>query len=439
MSLRLKNTLVGARVRRRGVLADIYVATSGNDSTGTGSLTSPYATISKALSVATAGKVIAVGAGAYAENTSASGRFQVTTNFASPVTIIGATGSAADVVITGASDATINTIIQSGANNITFQNVTFGMRVNTNLYAIRLAQCSNIIFNNCIFAVKTNNGQINDGVRLQPSGAVAIGAAFNNCVFNCASGTDVARGAEVSWTAGNTITVSFYNCAGNMPENCIYGNGGTFTVTNCAWVSTATHCLRFGADSNTGGNATTATVTGCSITCGSPGHALLFGNGCSGCSASNNQINGGDYGLVLKEHTGSTVSNNTIAAGTAAAVYFKASNGGSVQNNTINVAKSGAIGCKLGAGDTADKNQNVVFAHNTVNLQTFSNTTVFAWGDSTADLGGGTCDANVYNISAAGGTLGTVRSTSGITNLAGLQGAWSGYTPSGNDTHSTVN
>jgi hypothetical protein len=47
----------------------IFVSTSGNDTTGSGTLASPYATISKAVSVATGGKGICIRSGSYSAGT----------------------------------------------------------------------------------------------------------------------------------------------------------------------------------------------------------------------------------------------------------------------------------------------------------------------------------------------------------------------------------
>ena len=51
-----------------GVAADIFVATNGNDTTGNGSISSPYATLTKATSVAAAGDTIQVRAGSYVQH-----------------------------------------------------------------------------------------------------------------------------------------------------------------------------------------------------------------------------------------------------------------------------------------------------------------------------------------------------------------------------------
>jgi len=45
-----------------------YVSTSGNDSTGNGSISKPYATIGKAIMIAVNGDVIEVAAGTYTGN-----------------------------------------------------------------------------------------------------------------------------------------------------------------------------------------------------------------------------------------------------------------------------------------------------------------------------------------------------------------------------------
>lgn len=413
-----------------------FVRTTGNDSTGDGSTGNPWATVSKALATVAAGDTVNIGTGTYAENTSSTGRLQITQVFASDVTLQSETGNAADVSIKGASDATINTIIQGGATHIYFKKLTFVQRANTTLYCVRLAQCASITFDTCTFTVTTNNAQINDGIRVQPSGSVAVSATVTNCTFN-AVGTDVSRGFEVAWTAGNTITMTVTNCTGNMPENCIYANGGTWTVTGCNVTSTATHCLRFGADSNTGGNATTATVTGNRIICGS-GHGIIFGNGCTNCVASGNNIDGGDHAFVLKEHTGSSVHDNFFTHANTAEVYFKAATSCSAFNNTI--LTNATIAAKLNAGDTGNKCASNVFRNNRVIL--YGTACVYSWGPSGSvdESDKSVSDKNQYRFLGTTGNFGIIGASTVLAKVdfSAVKSAWTAYGVSTNDSNSRL-
>ena len=81
--LSLRNLLAGAALLGAGGvdpftyrdawLHTIYVATTGNDTTGNGSRVNPYASLTKAMTVAAGGDGILLADGTYAENTSASG------------------------------------------------------------------------------------------------------------------------------------------------------------------------------------------------------------------------------------------------------------------------------------------------------------------------------------------------------------------------------
>lgn len=425
-------------------LFNFYVdGAGGNDANDGKTLATAWATIDKAVSTATAGSVVGVKPGSYAENTAASGTLTITRVIASALTIQGISGVASDVVITGASSATVNTIIQSAATNLVFKNVTFGMRVNTQSYAIRLAQCTNIQFVNCAFVVKSSAGTVLPALNIQPTGAgTTVSFGCWGCQFS-AIGTDKVFGATANNAAGNTIIGRFDNCfviQGTLTGDSLYFNGGNIIVTGGSYANggSATHCLIFGIDSNTGGNPTTVTISGARIdfSVGSIGHGLLLGNGCVNCDVGNCYISGEDLGVVLKEHTGSVVHDCTIYTGSSSATYFKASSGGTFRNNTIIVDQAAASGCRLGAGDTGNKNQNVVFTDNIVRLTTTSK--IFNWGDSTADLGGGVVNRNTYTLGGSG-TIGTLRGAVVSPNtLAALQAAWSGYGVA-NDLASVVN
>ena len=143
---------------------------------------------------------------------------------------------------------------------------------------------------------------------------------------------------------------------------------------------------------------------------------------------------GGDYGIVIKENTGATVTNCTATGNSSggAAIYCKAATSASVTYCTEN--QSVGVGFKVGVGDTGNKCSNITHTHCTVNISGTAN--ALLWGDSTADLGGGIEDYNLYAITGAG-NFGSVRTTSGIATLAALQAAWIGYDVSGNDTNST--
>jgi len=419
-----------------------YVRTTGNDSTGTGATGAPWLTISKALSVCVGGETVNVGAGTYAENTSASGRFQVTNAAGVDITVQTESGLQ-DVTVTGASDATINTIIQSSATHVVFKNLIFGMRVNTTSYCVRLAQCQNIQFNGCQFLVSDRAGAVNIGLNVQPTGAgTTVTFTCTNCSFAALSNANKIYGATCNNAAGNTITGSFINCkSANFIGDSIYFNGGTITITGGSYQNggQVTHCVSFGADSNTGGNATTATISGASFNYqqGGLGHGLLLGNGCTSCVVSNCFISGEDLGLVLKEHTGSIVQDCVIYCGSSSAAYFKAATSCTIRRCDLFVDQGTAGGLRVGAGDTGNTNLNNTFTNNTIHLLA---PTAYAYniGGAAADSGGMVCDNTTVTVipPPQGGRLGTVYGTIGCTAWADVITAWSGYSVPSNDAHS---
>jgi len=411
-----------------------FVRTTGNDSTGDGSTGNPWASISKALSVCVGGETVNVGTGSYAENTGASGHFTVTNAAGVDITVQSETG-ARDVTITGVSDAVVNTIVQSSATHVVFKNLIFGMRVNTQTYACRLAQCSSIQFIGCQFAVKQNAGQINIGLNVQPTGAgTTVSFICNGCNFAADGNTSKIFGATANNATGNTIVGSFINCTSSgFVGDSLYFNGGTITVTGGSYANggSATHCLSFGIDSNTGGNPTTATLSGVRIdfSVGSIGHGLLFGNGCVSCTADNCYISGEDLGCVLKEHTGTVISNCLIYTGSSAAAYFKAANGCTFRNCVIVADQNGSAALRLGAGDTGNKNQNNIYRYNRVIAANGGNAFNFGPAGALDDLGGEVVDGNIYDLRHSTGNFGTVGASTNISkfDFAALKTAWAAY------------
>jgi len=412
-----------------------YVTKAGNDGTGDGSVGNPWLTIHKALTTVPAGSVIGVGAGVYQE-TSGGGYLNVTRQFASRTYVRSLTGFAGDVVIMGASDATNNTLIGSGASNIRFRNLTFTMRVGTNAYAVRWANSSNIEFYTCNFQVVSDAGGTRSGIGIQTSGATALsGGVVSGCAFT-QNGTNNAYGASLAgWTAGNTIAVTFENCRAHMVHNCLYLNGGDYVVRGGVFHSDAVHAIRFGADSDTGGNATTATVSDIVARSGT-GHAFLFGNGVASGRLTNSILIGGDYGVVLKESTGHSVSGCTIYAGTSAGVYFKASNTCSVTGNTIHADQAGAFAVRYARGDTGNRSQGCTFTGNTIHLSEQARLYDFAPNGIALDDTGGTTVFNSQSVnisSNVAGPYGTINAVTGITTKSNALTQWAGYGGGTND------
>ena len=98
--------------------ADIYVATSGDDSTGTGGVGSPFASLAKALTATSGGETttIHMSAGTYTESGTA-------TVQAGHVVIVAGPGSPGDVVVTLDKFATPMILVDTGGD-VTVQAAT---------------------------------------------------------------------------------------------------------------------------------------------------------------------------------------------------------------------------------------------------------------------------------------------------------------------------
>jgi len=464
-------------------LTTYYVRTNGNDGTGTGSSAAPWLTLSKAMTVAGAGDLVLVGDGTYAENTSASGAWTIAKSVASNLTIQSESRDATKVIITGSSGAS-NTIFNTGASAfLVFKNLTFGMLAASS-YALRFnANCTNLTFRNCIIDANGSAAALGGISHVSAAAVVASSVAFINCTTTTSGSGGYNGGVFFAPTAAGTAAPTFVGCtlaggmvlqnagAGGTFNNCIISgagrgvrtiaagtiaitggsitggtncgidaNGAAITVTNCLITNnSATHAAMFGVD-GTAGNATTGSITNCTIlrSTSLAGHALLIGAGCSNFLADTiTAIQAYDYAVVVKECAGAIVRNCGLTGGSTvaanAALYFKAATGASATNNTLVTGAN--FGVRVLKGDTNNKCGTITLTTNTIT--TTGTAVALDWGDSTNDSGGGVCDFNSYNVHSSL-IIGNVRLTAGITTLAGLQAAWSGYDVSGNDTHSTV-
>lgn len=439
-----------------------YVRKTGNDTTGNGSSAAPWLTLSKAMTIAVAQDLVLVGDGTYAENTSASGAWQITKNLASYLTIQSESGIAANVIITGTSSSS-NTITSGTNAFLRFNNLTFGLRA-TSFYAFRInSAISNFEFNGCIFDTNTNGASGVAGVAHLSATAVVSGFVCNNCTFTASPNGSFAGTLDIQPTSTGSFTGTFTGCTfaakllmvgsstsivvtisgGSMAitsGNGLNVNGANITLSTIAITHTAAATsVQLGVD-GTSGNTTIGSITGCTIqrSTSLAGHALLIGAGCSGFVVNSVVVpQSYDYACVIKECAGAEVKNCTLTGGATVAangaLYCKAATGVNAHDNALTTGAN--FGVRVLKGDTGNKSGTITLQNNAIT--TIGSAVALDWGDSTNDSGGGVCDFNTYNIHTSG-VIGNVRAASGITTLAGLIAAWSGYDVAGNDTHSTV-
>lgn len=539
---------------RSSWLHTIYVATTGNDTTGTGSQAAPYLTLTKAMTVAVAGDGILLGNGTYAENTGGNNYWQINNkNYADWLTIEPDLGEAGDVTILGAANAVYNTIIQGTSGKIHFKWLKFsayaGSRypfyIGGNVSNIKLTDCqtlgvdntwtgisiqgagytvsnltftnltvnkpatgatfqgvdidghitnySNIAFIDCAIdaiydgfnvgacgSLTITGGSITSvgsagavGLRLAGvSGFVASGCTItstngsaissenaNNvasltsctiigkangialstgtntitmdtCTITVSAGIGINFGTAVFATTANFTNLTVTSSGSAFVSNGVTGiviTGGTYQVTGNGFG------MIFGADGEAG-NTTTVTVTNATVihNIATTGHSVLFGAGCTSCIANGVVIQSSyDYGLVIKENTGTEVENCTIAAGNTAGLCFKGAISANAHNNTI-TATAGK-GFWLIPGTTGNKCSTWQLQNNVINVSGTGKALTI--GGDAADLGGGICDYNQYQSNSG---LGEVRSDADVQNLTELMAAWADYDVTTNDSHSTV-
>jgi gliding motility-associated-like protein len=301
---------------------DIYTTSSvsGNDATGTGSASAPFATLSKAVTSASAGDIIYVDSGTYSQNS-------ITIN--KKLTIIGA-GSGNTIFDNGdgaqlwANITSSNVIIKNLTLTKFFNaNASFGQVININ-GAYTGINFENILINNCLGATSTL-----PNVNISGGASVTI----RNSFFKC-SGYNGAMGGGIlvnNSTAVIENTIFFQNESASSSENGgaiqIKGASANVTVTNCTFNGCVS--LKGGAIGQNGG---TLTITGSCFSNNisetddnSSGGGAIFVTGTSNTSISNCLFDTNAVTAQAKGTTSISVGNATSADG--GAICFKNVNG----------------------------------------------------------------------------------------------------------------
>jgi hypothetical protein len=413
-----------------------YVRKAGNDG-GDGSTGNPWLTIDHAIKTipAAGGHTILVGDGTYGEN-SGGGYLLITWVFTAPVTIRSESSDASKVIIQSASGNSYNTLYQvaSGAGFI-FEYLTFAMRVKEGPSgAMRIAQGSPVVFNHCKFAGLTDTTQ-RFGLLLSPStGATISNVTLTACDFTMV-GAQNSFAAQLDPGAGTINNINFVNCTGTAVQYALYVLQGctNVNVTGGAWTNTGLGAgICYGIDGETRTGAISGTISGATITSNSS-HACLLGARLSGViTLTGCTINGGDYGVVVKENSGTVVTLNVIRNGTRGSLYFKGSTNGTATYNTISNSV-GAPCFQALQGDTSHQFGNLTITHNLMDAEGTSQ--IYNIGPLVQDAGGVVSDYNIY-YPAGSGLYGAVHADMSVANFAELRAAWAGYGDGSNDLHS---
>jgi len=216
-------------------LATYYIATTGNDSTGTGTVGNPWLTIGKAHTSSASGDTVNMAAGTYTWSSSQT--------FSKNITYVGPTvTSGLPTAIVSASAASV--LWYASGFTATFQNVWF-KSAGMSDYGIFdfLTTASYWVFTNCAFSdlISTAgaNRAIFNNIRSATGATVVCGYTLTNClVFNCTG----ASGASANY---------FSNGHGGM----------TYTITNCTFYSnvsaaTTLHFVSTNQFDSSNGNST---------------------------------------------------------------------------------------------------------------------------------------------------------------------------------------
>ena len=302
---------------------DILVdRTNGNDGTGDGSESNPYATIAKGLDEITSGNTVWVKGGTYAENTGSGYLLVNSLSFAAETALRAVPGET--VVITNVSGAYVfrtNTDI----DNFTFRGITF-RNANSVTYIFYLTKdSSNFKIQDCrIEAQHSATYAIRDNGTVSGSASTTI----TNTAF-----TGPTNGIQSLNTVGITLSNNYYEKSTADPifANLRAGCGGTIAIT--------------GNRSN-GGIATSGDsfdVSGTSL------------------EISNNRINISDNSMDAINVRGGTssnaitinVQNNLIESQDVGVNFYNYISSGTVSGNKIHAGKNQA-GNKTGLGIPVD-------------------------------------------------------------------------------------
>lgn len=427
-------------------MTNVYVRTTGNDSTGTGATGAPYLTLKKALTVAVAGDYILLGDGAYAED-SGSGSLNITNAPASNIVIAPESGVPGKVIITGVSG--VYGIILSNAQNLHFDAITFEAHASATTAAMRLVYTTQaaVRFTRCTFRARSVSGST--ALCVASSWASSPSFPVNNftwdsCTFeqigpyaaggmllDNSSGTGVASNIRIQ---GCEFMMGNWACRLLGITNALIEDNRMTTFSPLV----SGHAFQFGVDGATGA-ACSGVVSGNTFrTLNS--HAAVIGAGCNGVLVVGNKFYGGDnssagQGLVVKSCQNVRIEKNIIHSGYLSGLYFKGATDCQAFDNIVynRHATSAALRVQQNPEPSGTACARLVVRRNYFHATIGQ---VLNVGTSADDSGGSYYDENVY-AAVGTATLGTVRGTS-LTTHGDLRTGWAGYNRPNNDRQSNL-
>ncbi len=400
---------------------------SGNDTTGDGSIGLPWKTFSKAILSTTGGDNVKAVAGTYEENTDATGYWAVVGKVYASECIFESASGLDDVIVKGASGA-YNTLIRGDTRNLTLKHIQFANRA-AGQGCLEIRDTTNIKLDLCT-AISADAGNL---IYVVPSvgpctGLTISGGTYRNTKVGGAGIFFNGLSAAVNnLTLQNAAVVSYgdpIKLRGNFANFLISANVSRD-------IADGSKAIQIGADAAVAEGTLTGTVTGNSISANKLGHGLLIGAGCSNVTVSDNKVDGGLWGIVVKENAGTILTGNYSHCRSGPALYFKAATGASATGNCL--VATGGYAVQVGVGDTGNKCGTITLTDN--DLIAFLTGRIFNWATASGDNGGCVVDRNKYHLLGSG-DFGAVRGDAAVATMAELRAAWAGYDITTNDIYS---
>ncbi|MHC5543709.1 hypothetical protein ACYOEI_36245, partial [Singulisphaera rosea] len=369
----------------------------------------------------------------YQEN-SGSGWLQLSRSDAA-ITIAGQNGTSSNVTVQGTSTA--QEIVYQGTN-LTFKYLKFVGRDANTTRVIRFNGGGSLSFLGCTLTVVSSSTTTNQCFASGLSTTASfIGCTFDGCTFNQV-GTNPAYGIYILSLGPTSVIDSFTikNCTGTLMKcPCSLNNATNVNVFNNTWISTDPNIgygLILGQDSSMSGSnvyAASGTITG-NVIWAQGGHACLIGAGVTSATCTNNVIIGGNntsngQGLVIKEGTNITATDNLIFSGYINGLYIKGAQSPTALRNTVVNVYATATAFRVNA-NTTDPGANWSNATCKNNYAIAPVGSAIFIGPASAETGSNSViDSNVYDVRGSG-SWGMVRATT-LTGFSSLATAWAGY------------
>jgi parallel beta-helix repeat protein len=442
-------------------MATWYIATTGNDSTGNGTIGNPWATFTKAITnnaSLAAGDMVLPAAGTYAENNSGAFLLNKTFSATNPV-IVQPQVANTTVTITGTSGSTDFIIGNCGGfrfNNINFAQYGAG---STQICRFSGNATVGLYFYQCNFTITSTSSHVNYAF----SSAITTGTTgvtnitWDTCTITATDYLNQTRGIQILNVDGTTPldSLTIKNCSITTGATPITLSGATnvsvsYNVCTALLASAGGYGIIIGYDSHTATHATTGTAWN-NIVNTAGGHGMLVGGSTTTVTYRNNRVYGGNttsagQGIVIKGCTGCTVEFNFVQGGLNSGIYLKGATANTVAGNISAQAFSSfnySAALRLGI-DPSDPTD-FTCTNNAINYNTFIQSgaggAMIYWEPSTGDGGGNVSNNNQYLFVGSGTTWGTIygNTTAGQT-LSALRTAWASAPVSeqGNDAASTL-